>query len=597
MAPPGIPEDPRPLRNKGYQNKLGQELSEYLTQNNFELEMKHSLTQRSMTEPTAKDFSAMFQWLYRRLDPAYRFQKSLDQEVPPILKQLRYPYAQKITKSQLGAVGGQNWYLLLGMLHWMMQLAQMLENFGRGAYDEACVESGIDVSGDRIVFRFLFGAYQDWLQVGPDEDEESADQALVPHVQTMAAEFERSSARYVAHLEEIENEHKTLKAEIEEYERNAPDIAKLDKHFKILEEDKKKFEDYNATVQTKIEKYDSRIIVLNEDIQKTETELKTAELERTQLQQSVDQQGLNVQDIDRMNTERERLERSGDDAAQQLDEASRKLLEKEVETGQKLDELEAIVKRYNSLGYQMSMIPQSAVNARGKKYELGLNIAEGNNFSSSTSFRRRCPEVDRLLADLNVGHSPVHLLSLDLRGAVRSAFVSFRKEINERRKAAADHDFANRDILENVQEELSEKNNEIDTLNHRVRQAREAYDLMKDSTQTAHTQSTSSIEKLEKELARMRADMEKGVLELEQKEMEVGVAYERMREEASKVQEDLHGQVERALEEIIKFKVHIQKGLEEFEGWVVDEVQAELDVGDDVGETDAAAQADGEVFE
>ena len=596
-APPGIPEDPRPLKNKTFQTKIGQELSEYLTQNNFELEMKHSLTQRSMTEPTSKDFSCMFQWLYRRIDPAYRFQKAIDQEVPPILKQLRYPYAQKITKSQLGAVGGQNWFLLLGMLHWMMQLAQMLENYGRGAYDDACAESGIDVSGDRIVFRFLFGAYQDWLAVGPDEDEENADQALVPHIQAMAAEFERSNAKYAAHLEEIEAENKTLRAEIEELERTAPDIAKLDKHFKILEEDKKKFEDYNANVQTKIDKYETRLNVLGDEAQRIEQELKAAEQERGSLQLAMDQQGLNVQDIDRMNTERERLEKNSDDAVQQVEDVSRKLLEKEVETGQKLEDLESIMKRYNSLGYQMSMIPQTAVNAKGTNYELKLNISESSNFSSSTSSRRRSPEVDRLVADVNLGHSPVHLLNLDLRGAVRAAFVTFRKEINEKRKTATDKNFMDRDILENVQEELSEKNNEIDTLNHRVRQARETYDALKESTQTAHTQSTSSIEKLEKELARMRTDMERGVLELEQREMEVGVAYEGMREEASRVQEELHGQVEKALEDIIKFKVHIQKGLEEFEGWVVDEVQAELDGGDELGAHNGPGAGDGDVFE
>jgi kinetochore protein NDC80 len=174
-------------------------------------------------------------------------------------------------------------------------------------------------------------------------------------------------------------------------------------------------------------------------------------------------------------------------------------------------------------------------------------------------------------------------LNLDLRGAVRNAFVSLRKEINERRKAAADADLNARDFLDNISEALHEKNTEIDNLNYRVNEASRLYASLKESNNTAHTQQTSAIEKLEKELARMREQLERGVVELEQREMEVQVAWESMREEAAKVREDLHSGIERCLEDVIRFKVHVQKGLEEFEGWVGEEVEAEL-LGDEFGE-------------
>jgi len=548
----------------------------------------------------------MFQWLYKRIDPGYKFQKSLENEIPPILKQLRYPFANAITKSMIVSAGGQNWFTFLAMLHWMMQLAQMLDRFSMGAYDEACAEAGVDVSGDRIVFRFLFGAYQDWLQVGPEDDDDSAEEALIPHVQAMAAEFERTNAKYAEELKMYEAENAALKAQVEEFEKNVPDVAKLDKHFKILEDDKKKFEDYNANVQVKIEKYDSRIKVLEDEISKTDAELQASEQDRLTLQQCVDRQGLNIQDIDRMNTERERLQKSLDDTVIALDEVNRRVSEKETETARKLEDLEAIIKRYNSLGYQMSLIPATASNAKGASYELSLNIADtSNGFSSSTSqfsnsqsgSRRRSPETDRLFADTNVGHLPAQILNLDLRGTIRQAFISLRKEINERRKKAQETDLNARDILDSVGEALSEKHTEVDTLSHRVHLAQQAHAELRESTATAHTQTTAQIEKLEKELARMREGVERGVLELEQREMEVGVAWEGMREEAGRVREQLHAGVERALEEVIRFKVHVQKGLEEFEGWVGDEVEAEL-VGDVGVNAEDGGGADGaEVFD
>ncbi|KEF52286.1 uncharacterized protein A1O9_11526 [Exophiala aquamarina CBS 119918] len=583
-VPAGLPKDPRPLRDSSYRARLSQELLDYLTQNNFELEMKHSLTQNSVKSPTQKDFTLMFQWIYRRIDPGYKFQKSIDTEVPPIMKQLRYPYERDITKSHLVAVGGQNWPRFLGLLHWMMQLAHMLDNFSRGAYDDACAEAGVDVGSDRIVFRFLFGAYQDWLQMGPEDDEESEEAALQPHMLAMADEFQRVNAKHVDELKLYEAEHEALKAQVEEFERNAPDVGKLDKHFKILEDDKKKFEEYNLNVQTKIEKYDSRIKILEAEIQKVEADLQMVEQERHSLQQSVDRQGLNIQDIDRMNTERDRLSKSHEDALATLDEVNKKVLEKEAETAQKLEDLEAIVKRYNSLGYQLSLIPSTAHNAKGASYELSLNISENPVFSSSQQSRRRTSpnsSSDRLLSSPNVGYSPIHLLNLDLRGQVRNTFITLRKDINERRKAAADADLNARDFLDNISEALHEKNTEIDNLNYRVNEASHAYNALKESNNTIYTQQTSAVEKLEKELARMREGLERGVVELEQREMEVGVAWEAMREEAARVREELHSGIERCLEDVIRFKVHVQKGLEEFEGWVGDEVELEL-LGDEM---------------
>ena len=569
---------------------------DYLSQNNFELEMKCSLRQDSLKSPSQKEFTNIFQWLYRRIDPGYRFQKGVDTEVPPILKQLRYPYAWQITKSQLGAVGSQtSWPVFLGLLQRRMQLDRMLENFTRGAYDDACAEAGIDVSGDRIVFRFLFGAYQDWLGVGNDEDEENADAALLPHIHAMAEAFEKINAKHGEELKIYEAENQALKEQVEELEKATPDISKLDNVFKILEDDTKKFEDYNTNVAAKIEKYESRIKVLEKEIQNTISELSAAEEERGSLQHQVDAQGLSLQDIDRMNTERERLTKSHDDAVVMLEEVSKKVLAKEIETAQKLEDLEGVIKRYNSLGYQLSLIPSTAANARGNNYELKLNLPTAT-FSTSQSgrtSRRGSPsDGDRLLGSSNpaTGHSPAHLLNLDLRGTVRSTFVSLRKEINERRKAAADADLNARDMLENVVDALAEKNNEIDNLNHRMREASTNYNSLKETGNTTHTQQTSAIERLEAELSRMREGLNRGAVEMEQKELEATLAWEQMQDEAGQIREQLHADVEKMLEEVVNFKVHVQKGLEEFENTVGMEVEEELAEGE-------AMEEDGVVFE
>jgi len=482
--PAGAPTDPRPLRDRSYQKNIGQELLDYMAANNFEMDMKHTLGQNMIKSPTTKDFTYMFQWLYRRIDPSYRFQKNIDQEVPPIMIQLRYPYHKTITKSSLAAVGSANsWHLFLGLLHWMMQLAQMLDGYSANRYDDACAENGVDVSSDRVVFRFLSGAYQTWLSMDEDAGDEDQERILAPHVEAMAEEFDRSNSKYLDEMHILDAEHERLQKEIEILERSGSDVAKLDRDFKVMEEDKIKFEEFDNVMHQKSQKYESRVQFLQEELDKVLLELKEAENERASLQKEVDDQGISMADIDRMNSERERLQKGVESTSARLEEAKKKVSEKEFEASKKLDELERLVDKYNSLGYQIGLIPATATNAKGKNYELQVVVNEGPNFSSSqmgASSSGNNSESDRLLADPVTGYQPAHILNLDLRGQVKTSFLGLRKEISERRTVAMDEMMKHHDLLDGIKEAIEDKRGEVEALEHRVRAAEEEYEKTKE---------------------------------------------------------------------------------------------------------------------
>ncbi|XXG95966.1 kinetochore-associated Ndc80 complex subunit ndc80 [Hypoxylon texense] len=574
----GVPRDPRPLKDRSFQARIGQELLDYLSQHNFEMEMKHTLSHNIIKSPTQKDFNYMFQWLYHRIDPSYRFQKNIDQEVPPILKQLRYPYEKSITKSQISAVGGQNWSTFLGLLHWMMQLAQMLEGYASNRYDDACMESGIDVSGDHIIFGFLSSAYRDWLAMDEDAGDDDAEKVLAPHVEDMAREFEHSNSKYLQELEMLEGENARLLKEIEDLEKSTPDPRVLDNHFKIMEEDKVKFEEYNALALSRSDKYESRIQVLQDEFDKLMEELKEAEDERRALQKEVDDQGISMQDIDRMTSERERLQKGIESATQRLDEGKKRVADKEMEANRKLDELERLVDKYNTVAYQIGLIPATAVNAKGVSYELAVTVNESDFTGSIMKGSYSSGGSERLLADSVTGYQPAHILNQDLRGQVKNNFMALRKEISERRTAAMDAMMKDHDLLDGIKEAIEDKRNEVEALEHRVRAAEEEYEKTKEDqvTTTQKLASDTQIEKMEKELAKMRAQLSESVQLMEQREMNTNIEYEQLTLRANALREELHTEIERMLNDIIKFKVHIQKNLEDYEGFVTDELEKEL---------------------
>ncbi|OCK82215.1 hypothetical protein K432DRAFT_349457 [Lepidopterella palustris CBS 459.81] len=569
----GIPTDPRRLKDAAVRQQMAQELMEYLTHHNFEMDMKHSLTHKSMTSPTQKDFNCMFQWLYHRIDPSYRFQKSIDAEVPQLLKQMRYPFEKSIMKSQIAAVGGNNWSTFLGLLHWMMQLARMMDQYSNGSYDDACLDAGYDVSGDRIIFDFLSDAYRTWLQV-EDEDDDDPEKLVAPHVEAMAAKFDAANAQHLEQVKLLEAEHKALQDQIEELGKSGPRIAKLDEQIKILEEDRVKFENYNNSMEAKVEKYTNRAKLLEDEIRKIEAELEEADNEKASLQEVVDSRGITISDIDRMNTERERLQKGVESISMRLEDSKKKVAEKELEASRKLDELEQTVEKYNSLGYQIGIIPSTAANARGLDYELVITVNEGPNFSGSQMNSSQPPDSsERLLADSGNGYQPHHLLNLDLRGTVKNNILSLRKEISERRNAALEADMNNHDLLDKIKEAIDDKVAEVEGLGHKVRAAEEEFEKTREITQAQKMASEAQIEKMEKELAKMRAGLSESVQVMEQKEMSTNIEYEQLTLRAASLREELHTEIERMLNDIIKFKMHIHKSLEDYEQFVAEEVE------------------------
>ncbi|KAI9896579.1 hypothetical protein N3K66_008751 [Trichothecium roseum] len=570
----GVPRDPRPLRDRSYQARLGQELLEFMGRNNFEMEMKHVLSANVMKSPTQKDFNYMFQWLYHRIDPSHRFQKNIDQEVPPILKQLRYPFERSITKSQIAAVGGQNWSTFLGLLHWMMQLAQMLEGYANTTYDYACLDAGVDVSGDRIIFDFLSVAYSDWILMDDDVGDEDVERVLAPHIEDMARKFDESNSKYTSELEMLEAENARLLAEIEDLEKSTPNPTMLDNHFKIMEEDKAKFVEYNDLAASRMEKSENRIKTLQEELDKLNEEVKVADEERRELQKAVDAQGISMQDIDRMTAERERLQKGNESSTQRLDDMKRRVADKEGEASRKLEELEHVVDRYNTLAYEVALIPSTAANANGGDYELRVTVNEDSGDYTATNLNVHSSE--RLLRDSTTGYQPGHVLNLDLRGKKRADFVGLRKEISDRRNAAKQDMMKDHELLDEIKDAIEDKNSEVDALNHRVRAAETEYEKTKETTQAQKMASDAQIEKMEKELSRMRAGLSESVQLLEQREINTGIEYEQLVLSSNTLREELHTEIDRILHDVIKFKIHVQKSLDEYEGFIADELRVEI---------------------
>lgn len=79
-------KDPRNIRDKSYQNSCIRDLIKFLAESGYD----KPISQKILTAPSVKDFQHIFKFLYSFIDPDYRFEKKFEDEVPLLLKGLRY---------------------------------------------------------------------------------------------------------------------------------------------------------------------------------------------------------------------------------------------------------------------------------------------------------------------------------------------------------------------------------------------------------------------------------------------------------------------------------------------------------------------------
>lgn len=460
-----VQKDPRPLKSPQFRQKMQQEIQDYLLNNNYEMEMQIQLMPNTLVSPTQKDFYSMFQWLYCRLDPNYRFTAPKPEtEVMPLLNNLRYPFATTITKTQLTAVGSANtWPSLLGMLYWMMELAMITDRYKSNAYDQAAEQEGVDISAQKYVFQYMAKCYNAWLAENDDHEEFEKE---------LEAAFEERDAGLLEELRELQAGNIRRKRELETLDESHQPLKKLHEEKQVLEDDAKKYAAFIEHLDSKIKRHGEVIDKLRGEVVTLGEMREKTERLKADLQNKVDAQGLTPQDIDRMNNEREKLNQGLQQVSNKLTEAQNKLVEQEIAAQSKLEELERAASRYNKLAYQIGITPASAPKARGREYELQiLPLADLEDARG---------ESDKLTIDSRTGYQPSQILNVDLRHEVRPFLEQLRQEISGKIHSAVDDSMKHQELIDRVGEALTDKKDELDTLEAKVQAANNEYQELKE---------------------------------------------------------------------------------------------------------------------
>lgn len=535
-----IGRDPRPLRDKNYISMIQQAIYEYLQSHNFVQETKHTLTIKSLRTPTQKDFVTIFKWLYNNLDPGYKFTKSIENEVFLVLKILHYPYLDTINKSQISAVGGQNWPVYVAMLHWLMELNLTLEVYDSGEYEGA--EGGVSEI-DQIVNRYVVSCYVSFMN---GEDMESLE------VQDLLTELDQLQADTEKKISDVQEECRLLEEQGETYNKTLEDIHTLEIEYQTVQNDLAKYESYNANLNALREKWSAQIETIRQEIDEQEKSIQLVQHEKTQLEKKIEDQHLKPEEIDGILAERAKISQAIDTMTERLADMDQIHQQKENIAKQALQELDATINDYMKQIYNTRFDPSSNL---------------GQRFNSDPAFFTI--SLDSPLSEENLGRPLGH--EKRIAEEIRPQLTQYRVEISDKIHQAQDEYIKIQENLDNLNENNIEQQEIVEGLGAKLNASNIEYDTIYETMNSDIAASNSEIETIERRVQELKLDANHGVIQVEQRLKNVSMEYDEMKRQALLTRQAMESELERMINTIIMFKVQVQTALEGYEKFVAEE--------------------------
>ncbi|CAH1228869.1 NDC80 [Branchiostoma lanceolatum] len=380
-------KDPRKLSDRSLQHRMTKDMIEFLSMQGF----PHQISQKLMSPPTTKLFTAIVQFLYSHLDPAFQILKKFEEEIPRIFKDLRYPFP--LTKSQMFTIGTPHtWPHILGALHWLLQLVKYsMRVDGDKLMFKEDFESN---SENKILFEYSSEAYKCFL--------EGNDDMMTQYDQRMEEEL-RGSGVKAEDLQTLATENMKLQEELEQLDKQEDPLIAATSLRDQLKEDAKQLRDHLETVESQKSGLTQNALHLEEELHVKRQELETEQKENVRLQQIFDTQEFSPMDVELMNRQRQQLSVTLDDLNKEIERLEQQCWELEMKQSKQREQMQSVVQEYNMLARQLKLIPPTAENAHGMDYEMRLVF--------------------------NAGSTANQVTMVDFVGTIKPALIQMRKQI------------------------------------------------------------------------------------------------------------------------------------------------------------------------
>ncbi|KOG98761.1 kinetochore-associated Ndc80 complex subunit NDC80 [Saccharomyces eubayanus] len=565
--------DPRPLRDKNFQNAIQEEIFDYLKKNKFDIETNHPISIKFLKQPTQKGFIIIFKWLYSRLDPGYGFTRSIENEIYQILKNLRYPFLESINKSQISAVGGSNWHKFLGMLHWLVRtnikLDMCLNKVDRSLISQNTQEMTIlnqplktldeqdqrqekyELMVEKLLIDYFTESYKSFLKL---EDN------YAPSMQDLKSGFEKFVHVINADISNLQNQNDTLYEKYQEVMKISQKVKTTREKWKALKSDSNKYESYVNAMKQKSQEWPSKLEKMKSECSVKKEEIKALETNIDELHKILKRKGISTEQFELQNHEREELTKELDKINFQSDKLTSSIKSRKLEA-------EGIFKSLLDTLRQYDLSIQNLVRSRN---QLGHHVDE-------SCLKINIP--DNLLdAELHDSITYQQLLpkGSGISESIKKCILKLNDDIHERIKAIEKDNTTLEKDIKNLKYDINEKTQVNERLELELSEANSKFELSKQENERLLVAQRIEIEKMEKKISDSNLLMKTKISDAEELVTSTELKLEELKVDLNRKRYKLHQKVIHVIDVTSKFKISIQSSLENSEnslGSIIEELK------------------------
>ena len=298
--------DQRNLRNKDIIQQNIQAIRPYCP----------NLGDKQLRSPTMKEFTQIFQTMYKQLNPLYQYKKRIQEDMLIALKQLKYPNIDQL-KQHLNSPGAsQSWPYCLAMLVWIHELILVIND---------------QVNDQDPTVDYMINVYQDFIQ---GEDDFSS------HFNQFQSKLLESNN--VQHVHELQQYNESLKSQIQQF---SPELPKYKEQQTNLKSDLNEFQRYMQQLSDKESIITQSIGQLNHDLTNKQQQLESLDTKLSELEI--------LPSHDHLIQQRDTLLTSLDQTQKMIDQKTHAIWELEIQLQKVTDQLDVISQAYMQSTYSL----------------------------------------------------------------------------------------------------------------------------------------------------------------------------------------------------------------------------------------------------
>ncbi|TIA87982.1 hypothetical protein E3P99_02865 [Wallemia hederae] len=548
LGPPKpIRSDPRPLKDRNFINELKELVHQHLLECGYPFQVNAKI----LTSPTTKDFQTMFKFLYTDvLDPAFQWNndfigkpRKFEEEVLMILRDMRYPVADSISKTQLQAASAQHiWPSMLAMLSWLTDMTRTMHNWYTPDYcDDPQLAHPADINPsdipnwyEKVSYEYASSTYVSFLN---NEDEFPTENAELEDI------YRKQDEEILREVEELEKENQILRKDLEQLEQSPSPLAEANEELQKMKSDKGKFKQLIQHFEDKKVKTETVITKMQAAVEALERDLNEQEIVNDKISKEIEAQNLTPEEIERMKSSRVQLSDALDKHRQQMEKVKKSNWDLEIMSTKVADNLEDVVKDYMELCEKIGIIP-------GPPPEKYLNVQFDLEYSRAAA-------------------TPSDMFSsTDIKGEIKNALIGIRKDNQDKHVQVENDNIIYAEDLQRIEELVSELQEKVQDAQARLHTLRTQGDDEKSRMKAETAASKIEMDEANQLLSDAKANADKGVLALDQRHQSLEFQYTNSKTATENRYKDLSVEVVAICTEAINLKQHVDRVLEDLQVFV-----------------------------